>query len=605
MNDILKRLVSKWKLIAVVAVAFILGLWLGGGESDRATTQHEGMQQETHQHESGETPAEKEEHTWTCSMHPQIQQPKQGKCPVCFMDLVLVEKGDGPPVGPRQLKLSPHAIKLAEIQTTKVEKRRVNAVIRMAGKVEYDETRFGNITARVPGRIDKLYVDYTGTEVNKDQQLVSLYSPKLVSAQQELLQAIKSNLPDYQKAAREKLKLWGLTNNQINDIEKRKKVLDNLTFHSPMKGVVIAKNAVEGVYVKTGANIYTIADLSVVWVKLDAYESDIARLHKGGEAVFEVESYPGELFKGKIAFIDPVLSTRTRTVKVRLNVPNPGFKLKPGMFVRAVVNAPIKGSAKTVSGDSPPADEAPLIIPVSAPLVTGKRAVVYVAVDGQEGLFEGREVVLGPRAGNFFIVKKGLEEGESVVVNGAFKIDSDLQIQAKAGMMSYDPEPEQTGAAALEKTITPVAFRDSVDLVADAYFKVQHALSSDSLQEANKAAKQLLEKLGAADMSLLADASHKAYMKQHGNMKTAGEKISTASDMDTARIQFELLSKAATLIIKDFGGTKTTVYQFHCPMAFDDKGAFWLQNHDATRNPYYGDEMLMCKDTVETLVKKQ
>jgi Cu(I)/Ag(I) efflux system membrane fusion protein len=433
-----------------------------------------------------EADAEEEQQWWTCSMDPQIRQPKPGKCPICFMDLIPVSSpGD---VGERQISFSKAAIKLMEIETTPVERKFVTAEIRMAGKIDYDETRVKHITAWVPGRIDRLYVDFTGTQVNKGDHMVYLYSPELLSAQAELLQAVKAagnfkagsselirrSVLATLEAAREKLRLLGLTREQIEEIEKTAKPVDHLTIYAPMGGIVIHKNATEGVYIDTGTPIYTVADLSSLWIKLDAYESDLPWIRYGQEVEFTTEAYPGEVFKGRISFIDPFLNAKTRTVKLRVNVDNSEGKLKPEMFVRAVVRSRVAGSGrvmaaemagkwicpmhpsvvKTEAGscdicemdlvtteslgyvvDSP--NEAPLAIPASAPLITGTRAVVYVQVPGAEKpTYEGREIVLGARAGDYYIVKSGLAEGEIVVTNGNFKIDSALQIQAKPSMMN-------------------------------------------------------------------------------------------------------------------------------------------------------------------------
>jgi Cu(I)/Ag(I) efflux system membrane fusion protein len=437
-------------------------------------------------------------------MHPQIRQPKAGKCPICFMDLVPVSSAGGD-IGERQISFSEAALKLMEIETAPVERKFVPAEIRMVGKIDYDETRVKDITAWVPGRIDRLYVDFTGITVSKGDHMVYLYSPQLLSAQAELLQALKavenakaaSELIRTSTAAtldavKEKLRLLGLTRGQIADIERTGKVVDHLTIYAPVGGVVIQKNATEQMYVETGTRIYTIADLSQLWVKLDSYESDMIWVRYGQEVEFEAEAYPGEVFKGRISFIDPVLDPKTRTVKLRVNVPNPDGKLKPEMFVRAVVRPKVAEAGrvmdaamagkwicpmhpdivKDVSGTCDicemdlvtteslgyvkvdAAGRAPLVIPASAPLITGKRAVVYVRVPGAEKpTYEGREIVLGPRAGDYYIVNSGLAEGELVVTKGNFKIDSAMQIQAKPSMMS--PQAEKSPAAT-EQTICPV-----------------------------------------------------------------------------------------------------------------------------------------------------
>ncbi len=660
-----------WLVVLGVIAGVLIGLLIGGGSSSP-------MDNEGHGHPGeGEAAAQvAKEEIWTCSMHPQIRQPKPGKCPLCGMDLIPAASGEEKE-GPREVKLSPNAIKLAEVRTEKVTRRFAEREIRLVGKVDYDERRVKYITTRVPGRIDRLFVDYTGIGVRKGDHLVALYSPELISAQQELLQAAKTlkNLrsgvsPGIKRTARrtldatrEKLRLWGLLPNQISAIEKAGKPNEHLTIYSPISGVVVQKQALEGMYVKTGTPIYRIADLSRVWIKLDAYESDLTWLRYGQKVTFETEAYPGEVFEGLVAFIDPVLDAATRTVKIRVNVDNKQRKLKPGLFVRAVVRSRLTESgtvmepalagkwispmhpeivkdgpgscdicgmalvkAETLGFTASEDDaEAPMVIPVSAPLITGKRAVVYVAIKGKDGHFEGREIVLGPRAGDVYLVKEGLEEGENVVVNGAFKIDSDLQLKAKPSMMNPEGEPgmaggghdhhghshdgDKTGKAAavnvdkVDKKTIPNAFRLSVDAVAKGYFAMQHALSNDSLEEAKKEAKGFLQSLKAVDMRLLKGSTHTQWMKLEPILKTASERLAAASDIEAARVQLEILTAPSVQAITIFGSGKSAVYKFHCPMAFNDKGAYWLQDNTDTRNPYFGESMLICKDSVEPLVE--
>jgi Cu(I)/Ag(I) efflux system membrane fusion protein len=485
---------------------------------------------------------------WTCSMHPQIRQAKPGNCPICGMELVPVkpsgevhktkkvkyacammcvppmdrpgkcpvcgmdmvpveeyggEEDAGAPEAENvlsEIALSETARKLAQLQVAPVERRFVAHEIRMVGKVDFDETRRRTLSSRVPGRLDRLYVDYTGVPVRRGDHLVYLYSPELLSAQEELIQSLKAlkelqpgALQDVRRvreetlqAARQKLSLWGLTEEQIAETEQRQTPSNHLTIYAPIGGIVTEKRVVEGTYVETGTEIYTITDLTHVWVKLDAYELDLAWVRYGQDVEFTTEAYPGEAFRGTIAFIDPVLNARTRTAKVRVNVPNSDGRLKPEMFVRAVVRSQLTADGKVmypalagkwicpmhpeVISDGPescsqcgmPLESAeslgyaaktpseakpPLVIPATAPLLTGKRAVVYVAQQDRPGRYEGREVVLGPRAGDFYLVREGLAEGELVVSNGNLYLDSAVQILGKRSMMHPETgEPTPTTA---------------------------------------------------------------------------------------------------------------------------------------------------------------
>ncbi len=452
-----------------------------------AAQEHDRSEHERHLVSSQKNSSEHQIDFWTCSMHPQIKLPEAGKCPICSMDLIPVYQDHitGDP-SKAMLKLSPTAEKLAEVSTTAVERKSVLKEVRMVGMLDFDETRLTHITAWVPGRIDQMFVDYTGITVNKGDHMVELYSPELISAQEELIQAAKSlkrlsagsalvrkSTKQALVSSREKLMLLGLTDRQVKDIERRGRATDDVTIYAPASGVVVERNATEGMYVQTGTRIYSIADLDTLWLHLDAYESDLPWLRYGQDVEFSTQSMPGKVFHGRISFISPVVNQSTRTTKVRVNVDNGDGALKPGLFVNGVVKAKVYGQGKVIDtalkgkyigpmhpeiiSDEPGAcpicgmdlvqaeklgyitEDAgapvPLVIPISGPLLTGTRAVVYVK-HPDKSIYELREVVLGPRSGEHYIVESGLEEGELVVTEGAFKIDADLQIKGKKSMMN-------------------------------------------------------------------------------------------------------------------------------------------------------------------------
>lgn len=588
---------------------------------------------------------------WTCPMHPQIRLPDFGACPICGMDLVRMEPGADD--DPRRMSMSPAAKALAEIETTRVRRSNVTRPVRMVGKVDYDETLVRTISARVAGRLDRLYVDYTGVPVAAGDHLVRLYSPELLTAQEELIAArermratareeseflAESNRRAY-RAAREKLLLWGLSAAQVDAVEARGTADDHVMIPSPTSGVVIEKRLDEGAYVQVGTPIYRIADLREVWVKFDAYEQDLAWLRLGQPVVIEVAALPGETFDGTVAYIDPFLDERTRTAKVRVNVANDGGRLKPGMFARAAVLARIgaggavlgrelagkwvspmhpeivkdgPGACDVCGMDLVPAEELglvdaapgdapkPLVVPTSAVLVTGERGVVYVEVEGAERpTFEGREVVLGPRAGDEWIVREGLEEGERVVTRGAFRIDSAMQIQAKPSMMSMPGEARRPRGPAA------IAFRRSTAALFDSYLALQEALAADD----EPAAREALERNAAAwrdaDAAGL-DATWRArWREERATAERAIERARGASDVAALRAAFEPLSSAVLTVAREFGhggsaeGDAGALVEAHCPMAFDDRGASWLQRDGAIANPYFGASMLRCGEVRE------
>lgn len=768
---------SGLKLVGKFAAVFVLGIathWLFS-DSTAATTDSDANVAAEHNHaEAGAT-------KWTCSMHPQIIKDNPGNCPLCGMKLIPLKVGGAQLTGMRQLVLSPAARALMNVQVTPVERRFVETEVRMVGKVEYDETRLKHITAWVPGRLDRLFVDYTGVKVNDGDHMVYIYSEQLYSAQQELIEAVRSakeraNEPrsnffatggvNLLESAREKLRLLGLTPEQIATIEKQTKPEDHTLINSTMSGIVIEKLKQQGDRVQTGERIYTVADLSQLWVKMDAYESDLQWLRYGQAVTFSTEAWPGEEFHGRIAFIDPVLNEKTRTVKVRVNVPNEAGRLKPEMFVRAVVKANIAAGGRVIDANlsgkwvSPmhpeivkdePGDcdicgmplvraeslgyvsadtagaAAPLVIPLSAPLLTGTRAIVYVELPKtDEPTFEGREIILGPRAGDYYLVTHGLTEGELVVTAGSFKIDSALQIQAKPSMMT--PEgggggghdhgggaKKASAGQAIETVDLPVSVRQKLQQIADAFKVIQaategddrdairsawrdlgelvqsveadsltghskmvwkelsmllvndavegreaidadasrqllagttrtmkrldqslglshaghlpkqydvpdefrkqlaavwqayqqigEALAGDDADKARTAAATLKAATDAVDMKLLTDpAAHNAWMRELTNLQKITGSLTTAEDIKTLRGHFESLSGVTQVLAMSFGfGDTTPVFQHHCPMAFGNKGAIWLQTDDKSRNPYFGATMLKCADRVEQI----
>lgn len=647
----------RWIVVFITAFAFVIGYWMKSGQ-DASSINHS-------DHLHTESASADADQIWTCSMHPQIRQPQAGQCPICGMDLIPVSDSGGEDLGPRQLKLSADALKLAEITTTPVMRQNVERDIRMIGKIAYDETRIKYISAYVPGRIERLYVDYTGTTVRKGDHLVQLYSPELITAQEELLQAQRvqkelssSSTPALRKsventltAVREKLSLLGLTKRQIQDIENRKTVTDRLTIYSPISGIVIHRNATEGMYVETGTRVYTVADLTHLWVNLEAYESDLSWLRFGQRVEFSVEAYPGETFSGQVSFIDPVLNPNSRTVRIRVNVRNKDARLKPDMFVRAVVKSKLSQTGKIISPelagkwispmhpeiikDGPggcdvcgmslvriedmgyvaadeSASEVPLVIPVSAPLRTGRRAVVYLADKNNPGIFEGRDIVLGPRTGDYYIVQSGLQEGEWVVTNGNFKLDSDLQIRARPSMMNPGgggPMPEHSHGAsrpAIESQPIPLEvpadFKATLSGLFPMYFEIQRGLAGDTLEPVITAAKELQNRLKKIDMTTLDEPAHKKWMQLLPRLQTNTDAIRNAALIADARKSFKPLSDDLYLTVKSFQlKSDAPFYRMHCPMAFDNTGADWLQNHDQLQNPYFGAAMFRCGEQVEVI----
>ena len=375
-----------------------------------------------------ESKEESKETIWTCAMHPQIRRNEPGNCPICGMELIPVSEYSA---GPNVVEMSEEAARLANIQTTAVGFTLPQKEIYLQGKVKVDERRVSNQTSHIPGRIEKLYISFTGETVHAGDRLASVYSPEVVTAQKELLEAAKTreSNPLLYNAARNKLKQWKLSESQIDGIERAGKVEEVVDIRADIGGVVLKRNVSVGDHMKEGAVLFTIADLRSVWLEFDAYEADIPWLKVGDEITFTVSSLPGVKFREKVSFIDPIINPQTRTASVRLEVNNKDRKLKPEMFASGTITANL------------PIREAHLTVPKSAVLWTGKRSVVYVAVpNSDKPMFEFREVTLGHDLGGYFIVEEGLKDGERVVTNGTFKVDAAAQLAGKKSMMNREGE---------------------------------------------------------------------------------------------------------------------------------------------------------------------
>ena len=332
--------------------------------------------------------------------------------------------------------MSESAAKLADIQTMLVETGTAEKSIRLQGKIQEDERRISKLTARFGGRIEELFINFTGQNVIKGEKLASIYSPQLVTAQRELLESIvfKESRPALYRAAKGKLKLWDLTDEQIKGIEEKGDPIVYFDILSPISGTVAMRHVAKGDYVKEGNALFKIVDLTKVWALFDAYESDLPWIKLNDIVEYNIQSIPGKSFTGKVAFIDPYLNSKTRVAKVRVEINNNKQEIKPEMFINGIVKSNI-----TSSNDE-------ILIPKSALLWTGKRAVVYVKVQDRENpSFLYREIVLGPEAGKFYVVAEGLSEGEEIAVNGVFKIDAASQLQGLPSMMNPEGGVVSTG----------------------------------------------------------------------------------------------------------------------------------------------------------------
>jgi len=364
---------------------------------------------------------------WTCAMHPQIRMPQPGKCPICGMELIPLAQSSTSSIDPDAVHLSKEAAELANVLTSVAKKEKPVKEVRLYGKVQADERLFQSQVAHVPGRIERLAVNFTGEQVIKGQVLAEIYSPELITAQQELLETIKTKQlqPELYEASKEKLRQWKITDDQIAKIENSGVVQNNFEVISNTAGAVTERRVNTGDHVSQGTVLFEIADLSKVWVMFDAYESDLQFLRKGENISFTLQAMPGIDFTGNIVFIDPVIDPVTRVAKVRVETGNQLGRLKPEMFATGIVSSTLAEYRDNV------------VIPKSAVMWTGKRSVVYVKQPGsEEPVFKIREVELGPMLGESYVIMNGLSEGEEIVTSGTFSVDAAAQLEGKPSMMN-------------------------------------------------------------------------------------------------------------------------------------------------------------------------
>ncbi|CAM4318936.1 efflux RND transporter periplasmic adaptor subunit [Gillisia limnaea] len=536
---------------------------------------------------------------WTCSMHPQIRQNEPGSCPICGMDLIPLEiTGDGGDPGLYQM--SENAMKLANVQTMVVGRGDASREMRLNGKVQVDERASYSQSTHIPGRIEQLAINFTGEKVSRGQNLATVYSPELVTAQEELLQAaaIRSSQPELFEAAKTKLRNWKIGDAQIEQILSGGKAIQRFSIRADVNGIVTEKMVDLGDYVERGMPIYEISDLSKVWVLFDLYEGQLAWVKEGSKVEFTINSFPGETFEGKISFVDPLLDSQTRVSTARVEVDNKDGRLKPGMFASGVVkNTMSAGQTQE------------LIIPKSAVLWTGKRSIVYVKtdVDGRAG-FRLREITLGPSLGDSYVVQEGLEPGEEIVSNGAFTVDAAVQLSGGTSMMNPDggkqstghdhgqTQQDQTGQIKVEVSKN---VNNDLNKLVDDYLRLKDALVKDNYSQARQHAQAFEKSIGTVDgFNPEAKIVWESYEKE---LKADAVIISGAAKIESMRERFDELSTTMIGMVKTFQLTNKELYVLHCPMADSNKGADWLSASSEVKNPYYGSAMLTCGELKETI----
>ena len=358
---------------------------------------------------------------YTCSMHPTVRSHRPGKCPICSMELTPVTR-DEEQAGVIHIEASRRA--LLGIRTTRVTRTPIDLTITAKGRLALDETRLHEVTLKVGGYISDLRVNATGQSVSRGDTLFSLYSPELYAAQQEYLIARQSQEAMHVtgdatrgdrlvRAAETKLRLWGISDDQLAALAASGEPIERVPFRSPASGVVIEKTIVDGAAVAMGQRLFRIADLGDIWVEADVYESDLPRIARGAPASITLDYLPGRTFDGKVAFVYPYLDPASRTGRVRIALPNKGLELKPDMYATVTFKLPLGPR---------------LVAPISAVVYTGPRRLVFV--DLGNGALRPRQVTIGARSGDLVEITSGLDEGDTVVASGNFLVAAESRVRS-------------------------------------------------------------------------------------------------------------------------------------------------------------------------------
>ncbi|GHA42645.1 hypothetical protein GCM10007103_24730 [Salinimicrobium marinum] len=579
------------KNIIVIIGSILVGLLLGWIFFSGTSGQEESS---AHQHAESS-----ENQVWTCSMHPQIRQNEPGDCPICGMDLIPLQDDDAG-IGSQAVYMSENAMKLANVQTMQVGAEAATREIRLNGRVAVDERKVYSQTTHIPGRIERLMVNFTGEEVKRGQALATVYSPEMITAQEELLQAyaIRESQPELFQAAKEKLRSWRIGENQINRILETGRASENFTITADVGGIVTEKLVDLGDYLERGMPLYEIADLSTVWVLFDLYESNMGWIEEGSTVEFTVASIPGETFEGEIDFIDPLVNRQTRVATARVEVDNSNGRLKPEMFVSGVIDNPVEATSSE------------LTVPRSAVLWTGQRSVIYVKQNsGERTSFELREVVLGPSLGDSYVITEGLRSGEEIVVNGAFTVDAAAQLAGKPSMMN----PEIGGGTMnmqedLESFLqnnsldyrgeASEEFKENLSILVGTYLELKDALVQGREKEAVALSKELYAGVQDIGGEQLKEEAKEFWEEKQRNLLRHSTINIEEGNLEDIRENFVFLSEEMVKIVSSFGVGNKEIFVDYCPMANSDAGAYWLSEVREIRNPYYGEAMLTCGEIV-------
>lgn len=577
---------------AILYIALLIGGILVGflinGSSDQT------IHTDSHKHDN----TNDKETIWTCAMHPQIRKSEPGLCPICAMDLIPLENNESNSSEPLEIKMSPTAMQLANVVTGFVENKKATKTLVLNGKIEVDERKVNTLTTHIGGRLEKLLVSYTGEYISKGQVIAYVYSPELVIAQNELLEAYKfrKDQPEIYLASREKIKNWKVTDRQIDEILAKGKIIHNFPILSHLSGVVISKLVNMGDYVMTGGALFEIANLSTVWAMFDVYERDLDWVKTNDEIHFTMTSSPGKEYTGRVSFVDPVLNEVTRVVKARVILDNQNGQYKPGQFIKGTLVHHLLDKSSHI------------VVPKTAVMWTGKRSVVYVKTNTDKGFgFTLREIILETSLGDSYSVQSGLKLGEEIAIQGTFSIDAAAQLAGKPSMMniyagqSEDEITELKMRQSMEKFTFYTLWMTDWNRVLAEYFTLKDFLTQDNLLEAQRIGKHIENQLNHFKSTELTKHELSLWEETQHILQKSIKSFNSQKDILKSREEFKTFSEELIKMVVQINDEQSTFFIHSCPMAVDNKDGDWLSKEKDIMNPYMGSAMLKCGSLKEQI----
>ncbi|RIV17441.1 DUF3347 domain-containing protein [Fibrisoma montanum] len=594
----------------------------GGSTSTKGTDSTQIASSDDHSGHN-HSPNEEGGTTYTCPMHPQIVQSSPGTCPICSMDLVPVVKTGEKAA---EIVLSASQMQLANVIVQPVSSGSIGNNTVLNARLAADQQQTDVISSRVAGRIERLYVKETGQPIRKGQVLYEIYSESLLTQQQEYLIALQQEAElgttekrysQFRQAAEQKLRLYGMTAEQIAGLARTKKVLPRIPFVAPSGGTVTEIAASEGQYVSEGALLYRLANLGQLWVEAELYAGESRYVKVGDRLPVQVVGYEGQQPQtARVAFIDPEYRAGSQVLVMRAVISNPGGRYQPGQQARVLLRHGVQRG---------------LTLPVDAVVRAGQGAVVFVQTgQGQsEGrtpdgsAFQPRLVQTGTETDQRVAITKGLNGDETIAMSGAYLLYSELIL--KKGVNPFTQKADEEGvkstpngetnptpvpvatnqAASASRTpnvhTVPDGFKKQLTEVYEASLKLTESLVGSDVNRSKAAAGGVEKALSGADMMLLSGQAHTDWMKYLNAMNAALKAIRGTGDLEKQRTAYAQFEDGLYRSVKAFGVTDKPIYRQYCPMALNNKGSYWLSDKEPIRNPYFGDQMLTCGETKEVI----